>query len=90
MEGFDPIWCDWIENFVQGGSMEIHVNDDIGHYFQTWKGLRQGDPLCPTLFNIVADLFDLLIARAKEDGQVGSQLPHLVGRGGPSYNIRTI
>jgi hypothetical protein len=33
----------------------IKVNDDIGPYFQTKKELRQGDPLSPILFNIVAD-----------------------------------
>jgi hypothetical protein len=42
------------------------------------KGLRQGDPLSPMLFNIVADMLAILIARAKEDGQVGSLIPHLV------------
>ena len=48
--------------------MGIHVNDDIGHYFQTLKGLRQGDPLSPILFNLVVDMLVVLIARAKEDG----------------------
>jgi retron-type reverse transcriptase len=49
----------------------IRVNDDIGHNFQKKKGLRQGDPLSPILFNIVADMLGILIARAKEDGKVG-------------------
>ena len=61
--------------------MGIKVNDDIGHYFQTRKGLRQGDPLSPILFNIVADMLAVLISRAKEDGQVGSLVPHLVEGG---------
>ena len=55
MKGFTQEWCDWIAQFVQGGSVGIRVNDDIGHYFQTKKGLRQGDLLSPILFNIVAD-----------------------------------
>jgi hypothetical protein len=29
-------------------------------------------------FNIVADMLGILIARAKEDGQVGGPIPHLV------------
>jgi hypothetical protein len=66
---------------VQGGSVGIRVNDDIGHYFQTLKGLRQGDPLSPILFNIVADMLAIVIARAKEDGQVGGLIPHLVEGG---------
>ena len=44
MKGFDPKWCNWIEQFVSRGSVGIKVNDDLGHYFQTQKGLRQGDP----------------------------------------------
>jgi hypothetical protein len=31
----------------------------------------------PILFNIVADLLAILIARAKEESQVGSLIPHL-------------
>jgi hypothetical protein len=81
MKGFDPVWCNWINNFVQGGSVGIRVNDDIGHYFQTKKGLRQGDPLSPMLFNIVADMLAVLIARTKEDDQVGGLIPHLVEGG---------
>ena len=61
--------------------MGIKVNDDIGHYFQTLKGLRQGDPLSPLFFNLVADMLVVLIARAKEDGQVGGLVPHLVDGG---------
>jgi hypothetical protein len=33
MKGFDPVWCDGVKNFVQGGSVGIKVNDDIGHNF---------------------------------------------------------
>jgi hypothetical protein len=59
----------------------IRVNDDIGHYFETKNGLRQGDPLSPMLFNIVADMLAVLIARAKEDGHIGDLIPHLIEGG---------
>jgi hypothetical protein len=40
IKGFDPKWCEWIKNFVEKGSVCIHVNNDICNYFQTRKGLR--------------------------------------------------
>jgi hypothetical protein len=81
IKGFHPKWCEWVQSYIQKGSVGIRVNDDIGHYFQTKKGLRQGDPLSPILFNIVADMLAILIERAKEDGQVSGLIPHLVDGG---------
>ena len=81
LKGFDPKWCDWIQEFTKKGSVGVKVNDDIGHLFQTKKGLRQGDPLSPILFNIVADVLAILIARAKADGHVDGLIPHLVDGG---------
>ena len=66
MKGFPDKWCKWIETFVSRGSVGIKVNDDIGNFFQTKKGLRQGDPLSPLLFNLVADMLAIMIAWAKQ------------------------
>jgi hypothetical protein len=81
MKGFSDKWCRWIEGMVTGGSVGIKVNDDVGHYFQTKRGLRQGDPMSPILFNIVTDVLAILIKRAKEDGQINRIIPHLVDDG---------
>ena len=53
----------------------------MGPYFQKKKGLRQGDPLSPILFNIVADILTLFISRAKEADQVSGVVPHLIDGG---------
>ena len=81
MKGFSPKWCRWVQNMVTGGSVGIKVNDDVGPFFQTKRGLRQGDPMSPILFNIVADMLALLIDRAKADGQIRGVIPHLVDDG---------
>jgi hypothetical protein len=63
------------------GSVAVKVNDNLGHYFQTRKGVRQGDPLSPILFNIVIDMLDILILRAKEAEQIHRVVLHLVDEG---------
>jgi hypothetical protein len=52
MKGFSTEWYSLNRNFVPGGSVAIKVNDDVGHYFQTRKGIWQGGPSSPMLFNI--------------------------------------
>jgi retron-type reverse transcriptase len=64
-----------------GGSVAIKVNDDVGRYFQTLKGLRQGDPLSPILFNIVVDMLAIMIERAKNDYLIEGVISHLVDGG---------
>ena len=66
MKGFSLKWIGWIKSFISGGSVAINVNDEVGPFFQTKKGLRQRDPLSPILFNIVADMLALFINRAKQ------------------------
>jgi len=56
----------------------MKVNNNVGRYFQTRKGLWQGDPLSPILFNPVVDMLAIFITRAKEDGQIQGLIPHLV------------
>ncbi|WVZ82090.1 LOW QUALITY PROTEIN: hypothetical protein U9M48_029392 [Paspalum notatum var. saurae] len=88
MKGFSPKWCSWVQAYVQGGNVGIKVNDHIGPYFQSKKGLRQGDPLSPILFNIVVDMLAIILARAKNNGQVKGVVPHLVEGGYLFCNTR--
>jgi hypothetical protein len=81
LKGFSPKWIKWVETFISGGSVAINVNEEIGRFFRTKKGLQQGDPLSPLLFNIVADMLGILIKRANFKGEVGDLVPHLVDGG---------
>ena len=49
MKGFSLKWIGWIKSFISGGSIAINVNDEVGPFFKTKKGLRQGDPLADTI-----------------------------------------
>jgi hypothetical protein len=81
MKGFSSKWISWIKTFISGGSVAVNVNDDIGHYFRTKKGLRQGDPLSPLLFKIMVDMLKVFISRTKLDGQFEGVVPRLVDEG---------
>jgi hypothetical protein len=70
MKGFSRQWCQWIDSIIQGGHVGIKINDQMGQNFQTKKGLQQGDPLSPLLFNIVVDMLVILINRAKDEGHI--------------------
>jgi hypothetical protein len=66
---------------VSKGSVCVQVNDNLGHFFQTKKGLRQGDPLSPVLFNLVADMLAVLIERSKGMGFFDGLVSHIVEDG---------
>lgn len=55
------------------------MNDDVDHYFQTKKGIRQGDPLSPIMFNLVADMLAILIECAKQDMEIEGGTPTFGG-----------
>jgi len=78
LKGFSLKWIEWIRSFISGGSVAINVINEVGPFFQTKKGLRQGDPLSPILFNIVADMLTLFINRAKKENQLSGVVPQLL------------
>jgi hypothetical protein len=72
IRGFSPRWAAWIMKVVMGGYISISLNDECSAYFHPGKGLKQGDPLSPLLFNLVVDVFTrLLIKAARKEYIVG-------------------
>jgi hypothetical protein len=41
MRGFNEVWCSWIEQTLVGGTVSVKINDEMGPYFQSSKGVRQ-------------------------------------------------
>ena len=74
--GFSKTWIDWIINLTRGGSICVRLNDVNGPYFTVGKGLRQGDPLSPLLFNLVADVFTKILGKAAREQLITGLLPN--------------
>ncbi|KAK1612124.1 hypothetical protein QYE76_035797 [Lolium multiflorum] len=41
-KGFNSNWLTWIKKSVAGGTLSVKVNDKVGSYFTSHKGVRQG------------------------------------------------
>jgi hypothetical protein len=77
-KGFGDKWGDWVMKTVKGGKVAIRTNGMIGPFFPTHKGVRQGDPFSPLLFNIAADGLACLIEKAQEMKLIAGLIPHII------------
>lgn len=48
----------------------ILINGSPTNEFRIGRGLRQGDPLSPALFNIVGEVFHMLMVNAENEGLI--------------------
>ncbi|KAK2659273.1 hypothetical protein Ddye_005806 [Dipteronia dyeriana] len=61
--GFEEKWRQWIKNGISTPMMSVLVNGSSTSQFRVERGLRQGDPLSPFLFNIVTEGLSCLICK---------------------------
>lgn len=75
--GFSDKWLKWISRVTRGGSVCVKINEENSSYFSVGKGLRQGDPLSPLLFNLVADVFTKMLSKAAAHNLIEGLLPNV-------------
>ena len=68
---FSPTWIRWIEQLVIGGSIGVNLNGEESSFFKPSKGLRQGEPNSPLLFNLVGDVLTRLLNKAVSENLIG-------------------
>lgn len=89
-KGFSEKWVKLVMSSVREGKVSINISCEVGPYFNTYRGLRQGDPLSPFLFNLAANALVGIIKKAKERGLVTGVISNLVPGGCPYFNMQMI
>ncbi|WJX57524.1 hypothetical protein P8452_43075 [Trifolium repens] len=89
--GFEGKWIEWMKACVFAGNLSVLVNGSPTSEINIQRGLKQGDPLAPFLFLLVAEGFAGLMRSAVEKNLFKG---FSVGPGNVllfhTYNMRTI
>jgi hypothetical protein len=66
---------------VSVGQTTICINGETGPFFRNKRGVHQGDPISPLLFDFMADALSALIDAAARAGHLRGVVPHLIQGG---------
>lgn len=68
--GFSEKWVTSIMTCVKGATYRFKVNGEISKKIFSQRGLRQGNPLSPYLFFLVAEAMSCMLIKAQEEGRI--------------------
>ena len=74
---------------VTGGTMCVKLNNKEDPYFVSHKGVKQGDPLSPVLFNFVADYLTRMVRHSQQNGLITGLAENIIPKVWLSCNMRT-
>ncbi|KAM0829122.1 hypothetical protein ACQ4PT_067074 [Festuca glaucescens] len=73
--GFGPRWTVMVVGLLSTASTRVLVNGAAGDLIYNRRGLRQGDPLSPLLFDLVMEVLHLLLQKATSEGLLSRLAP---------------
>lgn len=71
--GFGSRWRGWIQACISSPLLSVMVNGKPTPQFGMERGLRQGDPISPFLFNIVVEGLNCMLKKALALGLIGGE-----------------
>lgn len=63
--GFGRTWCNWIKVCMSSATFSIMINGYPEGFFKSSRGIKQGDPLSPFIFNVVMRALCKLVLKAE-------------------------
>jgi hypothetical protein len=80
-KGFDGGTVHRILQLITGGYTAISINGEADPFFRNKRGLRQGDPFSPLLFNFMVEALSIMLSKACKAGHISGVVPHLIPGG---------
>lgn len=68
--GFSADWVKWVKQCITTVSYSVNLNGESLPYFKPSRGIRQGDPLSPYLFIIVANVLSYMMRKAIAEDKI--------------------
>ena len=75
--GFYQGWVEWVLGLVTTPFFNIVLSGSLTNTFHSFRGIRQGDPLSPFLFILMAEGLSRLIAAKVERGEIRGVKAHV-------------
>jgi hypothetical protein len=70
-----------LSQLVSGAQTAISINGEVGPLFRNKRGVWQGDPLSPLLFNFMAEVMSVILSSAADAGHIQGVVLHLTSGG---------
>ncbi len=78
--GFGSKWIRWIHMCISMVRFSVLINDTPASFFNSSRGIRQGDPLSPLFFLLEMEVLSRLLKRTEEGGYIrGFQVGAMIG-----------